>query len=208
MLDILIADDHALLREGLAAALATGFPACRIAQCDTWAGVHRCIEALRFDLILLDLFMPRRRAWEFELRGLLGAVPDTPVCILSASAQPAHVQIAAEAGVRAYVVKTVAVPEIVAILRRVLSGDTVFPPPEGPAPAFADTEPAARLTPRQMEIVERLAAGATNREIAETLGFTEHTAKRHVLNICRKLGAGNRVEAVAIARAVGLLTRY
>lgn len=169
--------------------------------------MHRSIDARRFDLILLDLFMPRRHAWEDELRRLMGAVPGTVLCILSASAEPAHVRAAAAAGVRAYLTKTLEVPEILGALHRVLAGETHFPDLDHRAAACADSDRALCLTRRRQEILERLAAGASNRDLAQALGLTEHTVKRHVYNICRRLGARNRVEALAVARAVGLLTR-
>lgn len=207
-LKILIADDHALVRAGLALALAEGFPGARVAECDTWASVHRCIDARHFDLILLDLFMPRRQAWEDELRRLTAAVSDTAVCILSASAEPAHIRAAVAAGVRAYLTKTLDLPEIRAQLGRVLAGERVLPDLTGPAPVPADAGPNPVLTPRQRELLERLAAGASNRCLAEAMSLTESTVKRHVHNICRRLGAGNRVEAVALARAAGLLNGH
>ena len=210
MIQFLIADDHALLREGLALALSAAYPESRIHHCDTWAGVHRQVAVHPIDLILLDLFMPRRRAWEDELRRLMAAVPATPVCVLTASAEPAHIQSATAAGERAYLVKTLGAPDVLASLQRVLNGETVLPDADADAAATAsaDTDPAASLTRRQRQILERLAAGETNREMAEALGLTEDTVKRHVFNLCRKLGARNRVEAVAAAHAGGLLTRY
>lgn len=207
-MEFLIADDHALLREGLVVALHAAFPKARLAQVDTWAAVHQSIAARRFDLILLDLFMPRRRAWQDELKRFLDAVPGTPVCILSASAEPAHIQAAADAGARAYVVKTVEAAELLDILHRVLAGEAVFPQPGRLAAAPPDSDPALCLTRRQREILPRLAAGASNRDMARALGLTEATVKRHVHNICRRLGASNRVEAVALARAAGLLRDY
>jgi DNA-binding NarL/FixJ family response regulator len=207
-MQFLIADDHALLRDALALALEAGFAGADIEACATWDGVHRCIESRRFDLILLDLYMPRRRAWEDELGRLVEAAPDTPVCILTASVEPDHIHAAAAAGIRAYLTKTLDTPEILAALHLVLEGQTVFPPLDGPAPAGDGLGAAMGLTSRQGQILERLATGASNREIADALGLTETTVKRHVLNICRKLGARNRLEAVAVAHARGLLTRY
>jgi DNA-binding NarL/FixJ family response regulator len=207
-MELLIADDHALLREGLVVALRASFPEARLVQVDTWAAVHQSIAARRFDLILLDIFMPRRWAWQDELKRFLEAVPGTPVCILSASAEPAHIQAAADAGVRAYVVKTVEASALMDILRRVLAGEAVFPQPGRLAAAPPDPDPALCLTRRQREILPRLAAGASNRDMARALGLTEATVKRHVHNICRRLGASNRVEAVALARAAGLLRDY
>ncbi|WP_295889044.1 response regulator transcription factor [uncultured Thiohalocapsa sp.] len=207
-MQFLIADDHSLLREGLVVALRAAFPAARLAQVDTWAAAHRSIGARHFDLILLDIFMPRRGAWEDELRRLLAALSGTPVCILSASAEPAHIQAAADAGVRAYVVKTVEAAELLDILRRVLAGETVLPQPGRFAPPPPDPDLAMALTRRQREILARLATGASNRDLAGALGLTEATVKRHVHNICRRLGAANRVEAVALARAAGLLRDY
>jgi two-component system, NarL family, nitrate/nitrite response regulator NarL len=206
--EILIADDHALLRAGLGIALLAAFPHASITQCGTWSSVHRSLDTLRFDLILLDIFMPRRRAWEQELWRVKLAAPEAAICILSASAEPDHIRAAAAAGARAYLTKTLDVAQILAVLRRVLAGETVFPDPEAPAAAPADGAPTTCLTARQQEVVKRLAVGASNRDIADAMGLTENTVKRHVHNICRRLGAANREQAVALARAARLLSHY
>ena len=207
MREILIADDHELLREGLVLTLAGHDPRSRFSQCGTWAAVHLSVAARHFDLILADLFMPRRHAWEDELALLLDAAADTPVCILSASAEPVHIRTAAAAGVRAYLTKTLDATEILAVLDRVLAGERVFPFSDETCAAPVERAFAPRLTTRQRQVLERIAAGASNREIATALDLTEHTVKRHVYNLCRLLGADNRVRALALARANGILAR-
>lgn len=136
---------------------------------------------------------------------MTAAVPETAVCMLSASAEPAQIRAAVARG---YLTKTLEVPQMLATLHRLLAGEVAFPDPDGPPPGPANSEPTSFLTPRQRELLERLAAGASNRAMAQAMGLTENTVKRHVHNICRRLGAANRVEAVALARAAGLLTRY
>lgn len=89
---ILLADDHSLFREGLAIMLRNDFPTCKIWQVSHWQDAQQWMQRMTFDLVILDIFMPRRLSWEEELQYLLQYQNTAKVCMLSASNERTHMQ--------------------------------------------------------------------------------------------------------------------
>jgi len=198
--DVLLVDDHALFREGLAALLRTQPDMGRIAEA---ASVDEALALAprRFTLIVLDIGLP-------GLNGLLGIsllreqFGDTPVLMLSADCSPASVENARRQGARGFVAKTESSRAIFAAMTRVLTGQSAFP--DSPD-SHGDPETLPVLTPRQTEVLALLCAGKPNKLIARELGLAEYTVREHVSNLLAILKVSSRAEAVSVALRHGLL---
>lgn len=196
---LLIADDHELVRDTLAAFLSRdGDFACDTAE--DLDGALACVARRRADLALLDYGMPGMNGLEGLAR--MRAANAGSVALMSGLA-PREVALRALAeGAIGYVPKTMPARRLVAAVRFMLAGER-FAPVE-----LMDAEPVGplgvRLTAREREVLESLCRGASNKEMARAMGLAEVTAKLHVRTLCRKLGARNRTHAAVIARAAGL----
>jgi DNA-binding NarL/FixJ family response regulator len=214
-LKILIADDHALVRGGLALLLQMLDSDVEIPQANTYEEI---IELLSknpdTDLVLVDLLMPGME--EFEgVRGIRKFAPDIPVIVVSVRETSKDIQDALDAGAVGYIPKT-STPEVtLGAIRLVLSGGLYLPPhilrrtaiDAGRAlPLRAERlEAESGLTPRQYEVLALIAQGKSNRDIAAILGVSLGTVKVHVLRIFRELNVQNRTEAVMKATEIGTL---
>lgn len=202
-MQLLIADDHALFREGLSMIIEGLFPNGCIHQNSSWEEAHQTIQLYQFDLVLLDIFMPRQQSWEEELSSLVQQYPTLPICIISASSEKEHIQTVFNMGVKGYICKIAEVTEITTALLKISQGGNYFPPH-----ISDDKNQHYPLTLRQQEILNLMAIGKCNKLIARQLYLTENTVKRHIYNICQILNTHNRVEAIEIARKQGLLPNY
>jgi DNA-binding NarL/FixJ family response regulator len=198
---ILLADDHDLVRETIAAFLGSeGF--------ETVHGTGSLDEAITayrslgpFDLVLLDLNMPGMGGLD-GLERMIKVVEDTPVAIISGVAQPEKVQAAIEAGARGFLPKTMSAKSISAAIRFVAAGEIYMPyalMQQGQATDGFD------LKPRERDVLRELAEGLSNKEIAIKLDLQEVTVKFHIKTLSRKLNARNRTHAAMIARDNGLI---
>lgn len=201
-MNILLADDHALFRQGLCMIVEEIFLTCCITQCCCWEEVHQTISFHSFDLILLDIFMPKKHIWKEELKQLVQQNPDTPICIISASSEIEHIQTAFQLGVKGYICKTTEPSEMMNALLKISQGNIYFPPQLQP---FSN-KIVSILTLRQQEILKLVAKGKSNKLIARQLHLSESTVKRHIYNICQILNTRNRIEAIEAARQQGLLS--
>ncbi|WP_353572536.1 response regulator transcription factor [Candidatus Albibeggiatoa sp. nov. BB20] len=207
-MNLLLADDHTLFRKGLCMILKGVFPNCKIQDKSCWQDVHASLKRDQFDLVLVDLFMPRDYSWEQELTTLIDSNPTTHICIVSGSADQSHLKTAFKAGIRGYICKAANTKEMIQALLKVQTGGIYFPPQMWQATTSVHGREATYinpLTPRQQEILGFLARGYSNKLIARELSLTENTVKRHVYNIFQLLEAKNRVEAVESARQHHLL---
>lgn len=194
-MNIVIVDDHPIVREGLAAALSKRGDF-------TIAGAFGSAEELLrarvdADVVLLDL----------ELPGMSGidAIPRVgkPVLVLTAYANDEQIDAVLRAGARGYLLKGAALEEIERAIRAVAGGQTYVDPRV--ASRLVALSAAPRLSEREREVLRLVAAGRSNKEIAGELHIAERTVKFHVTAIFNKLGAENRAQAVAIAAEKGLV---
>ena len=209
---LLIVDDHAILREGLAALLQQFEQTADVLQASDTAEGLRLAEA-NPDLaaIFLDLNMPNQGGMDV-IPTFTRLYPLLPVIVLSSSEDPNHVRLALKLGAFGYVPKSASPKNIVSALRLVLSGEIYVPPLLiDPVPAVNDgvdrTAPDAvgRLTERQTEVLRQLCRGISNREIARALDLSEKTTKSHITAIFKVLGVVNRTQAATVARRAGLV---
>jgi DNA-binding NarL/FixJ family response regulator len=206
---VLIADDHALLRTGLAHSLGelapgtTAYEAADATQVLETLGTHSDL-----DLILLDLFMPGANGFEL-LSQVCGSATAAPVVVLSASEDAGHMRKALDCGAAGFIPKSAPREVMLSALRLVLAGGVYLPPelmrapPPSPAQEASPDDPGV-LTERQREVLQRLTQGSSNKQIARDLGLSENTVKVHVAAILRALGASNRTEAALQARELGI----
>jgi DNA-binding NarL/FixJ family response regulator len=203
VLRILLADDHPLLREGVARALEVE-PGWRVvAQADGGAQALSLAEQQRPDVALLDLSMPPPTGSDL-LRDLLLLLPELRVLVLTASGDAEALFMALDAGAHGYVIKGVSGRELRSIVSLVASGGRYVPPSMLTlVPAVETRQRRQRfdaLTAREAEVLDAMARGCSNRDIGLGLAITEKTVKHHVTQVLAKLQVRSRTEAALLAQ--------
>ncbi len=193
---ILIADDHALVRMGLAAILETD-PALHVVG-DAEDGREAVSKALALkpDVILMDVVMPEMDGAAATAE-ILTARPQTKVIILTSFVEADGIARALAAGAHGALMKTIDHRELVDALRRVVAGETVISPEI--EKMLKASPPVRPLTERQKSILDSMTRGLTDADIALQLNLSTNSVREHVTTIYSKIGAANRAEAVAIA---------
>ena len=199
---VLLVDDHALLRTGVAH-LINQEPDLRVvAEAGDGAEAIAAYEQHRPDVTLLDLRMPVlegvevvRRIRERDARAL--------VIVLTTYDTDDEISRALKAGAKAYVLKDISADALVGCIRDVLAGKTYLAP--AAAAKLAEGVTRVQLTPREMETLKLVADGKANKEIASALDISERTVKTHLAHLFEKLGATSRTEAVKVATRRGLV---
>ena len=199
---ILIADDHAIVRMGLASLLGTqdGLEVIGDAE-DGEAAVAKALK-LKPDVVIMDLMMPKKDG-ETATAEIHAMLPDTKIVILTTFGTSDGIANALNAGATGALMKSAPNSQLVETIRAVARGERAIS--EDVERLMEEDPPAQALTPRQMEILDGLTRGLTNQDIAKELGIREDRVKGHVNTIFTKLGAANRTEAVAIALRKHLL---
>ncbi|GII33797.1 response regulator transcription factor [Planotetraspora mira] len=202
---LLIADDHPVVRDGLSSMFARepGFEV--IGEASDGAEAVRLAEALRPDVILMDLRMPGMDGVS-ATRELAGRGSGARVLVLTTYDTDSHVLPAIEAGATGYLLKDAPRDELLRAVRATARGEAVLAP-SAAALLMSRVRSAVPgpLSQRELEVLQLVAAGATNREAAAKLFITEATIKSHMLNIYAKLGVSDRAAAVTEAFNRGLL---
>lgn len=204
-MNILIADDHDLLRDVLRSYLEIegGFAV------ETASDVEGALAAIAagggFDIILLDYNMPGMNGFE-GLARVRDAAGEAPIAIISGSGAGGLPERALAEGAAGFVPKTLPAKSLVNAIRFMAAGERYLPLErlqslhgEPEARPFAD-----RLSPREQQVLRALCEGKANKEIARDLDLREPTVKLHVKLVCRKLGARNRTHAAMLAKEAGL----
>jgi DNA-binding NarL/FixJ family response regulator len=208
---ILVADDHPVVRDGLVAILSTQPDFDVVGEAGTGDDVVRQVAALRPDVVLLDLEMPGMDGVD-ALRALRARNDRVRVLVFTAFDTDDRILAAVRAGAQGYLLKGVPRDEIFQAVRVVHAGNSLLQPVVASrllrqvSEDTAAATPTEPLTARELDVLRLLMRGLQNKEIAHELVVTERTVKFHVSSILRKLGAGNRTEAVAIANQRGLGT--
>ncbi|HUO10224.1 MAG TPA: response regulator transcription factor [Phycisphaerae bacterium] len=199
---VLCVDDHPLVRKGIASILATEKDVQLVAEGANGREAVTLFEKHRPDVTLMDLRMP-------VLDGI-GAVkeirrqfPEARIIALTSYDGDQDIQRALEAGVRGYLLKEMVHTEVLRAIRAVHAGNKLMPTEV--VEKLAEHFPSTGLTAREVEVLECVARGMSNKEVAEKLGTAEGTVKIHVQNILAKLGAADRTHAVTIAVERGIL---
>lgn len=210
MIRLLIADDHPVVRAGLAGLLSDepGFEV--VAEASDGDEAVRLAAATRPDVVLMDLRMPRVDGVEATARIAGGEAGDPPprVLILTTYETDDQIIAAIEAGAAGYLLKAAPQAEIVAGIRSVAAGQSALSPQVAVrlVERMRRPEPAALLTPREIDVLRLVASGHSNKQIATALGIGESTVKTHLLKVFDKLGVADRTRAVTLAMERGLLS--
>ena len=201
-LRIIVADDHALFRQGLRSMLTNLHPdVAVVSEVDRVSEVVPALDRTPCDVLLLDLQMERNALADIE-----GLARRVPVVVVTASQQSAEALAAIRAGARAVVFKRFAVETLMEALRTVKEGHVWLPPALQSEITAQMSEPDTQaLTSREREIVRLVALGFHNTEIAQRLSISEVTVKTHINNVFHKLDARDRVGLTLYAIRLGLI---
>jgi len=214
---VLLADDHTLVRQGLRALLEKEEGIEVVAEAEDGHRALELVEALRPEVAVLDIAMPRLNGLEVAQR-IARIAPETKIVLLSMYGSTEYIHEALRAEVQGYVLKEEAVEELVAAVRRVAQGGYYFSQPilvAIVAAARAQTQSGSSqgqeglglLTPREREVLQLLAEGHTTEEIAGIIHRSPETVRSHRSRIMRKLGLHNMAELICFALEHGLIPR-
>jgi DNA-binding NarL/FixJ family response regulator len=209
MTQILIADDHPLFRSALVQAVREVMPGARLVEAASLDAVHRWLEDNPdSDLVLLDLHMPGGHGLA-GLASLRCRHPQVAVAMVSANEDPVVMQRAIEYGAQAFIPKSAPLEQIREALAAVFACHTWLPPAARVrrVESQGDRDLARRLgslTAQQFRVLELVAQGKLNKQIADVLGIQERTVKAHLQAIFEKLGARNRTQAGVLLRQLEL----
>ena len=208
MIRVVLADDHALVREGTAELLERAGGIRVVGQAADGIEALRMVQALRPEVLLLDLAMPGIDGIEVT-RQARAASPTTAVVALTAHDEEAYVLAMLEAGASGYLSKASRGQEVVQAVRAAAAGESVFSGAIGARltrRALGGTHGRAeRLTPRELDVLRGLARGLGNKQIAQELAMSPRTVQTHLTRIFAKLGVASRTEAVLLALRDGLV---
>ena len=232
MIRVLIADDHALLREGLRKILEMEPDMCVVGEAVDGLDVIEKARALRPDVVLMDINMPNGGGLN-ATRTICEQIPGVDVIVLTIHDDDEYIIELVNAGAKGYMLKDVDPARVVEAIRRVREGEAFIPTnlmtkvfqefrrrsaaealergSEHPATAAHARQEAAHrgerdpLTERELEILQLIVDGRTNKEIAQALFISEKTVKNHVTNILRKLDLSDRTQAAVYAIRTGIV---
>lgn len=202
LIRILTVDDHALLREGIAALVNAESDMKLVAEA---CNGHEAIEKFRLhrpDVTLMDLQMPSLNGIE-AIIGIRSEYPNARIIVLTTYAGDVQVLRALKAGARGYILKGEVHRELLGTIRAVHAGRKRIPPEV--AAELAEHAAEDELTSREIDVLRLIATGNANKEIAGQLSIAEDTVKSHVTNILAKLGANDRTHAVTIGLKRGII---
>jgi len=207
-ISILIVDDHTVVRDGLRALISAEPGMEVVGDASDGAEAVQLAGDLLPDVILLDLVMPRMDGVE-ATRLIRQANPNSRILVLTSFAEDHQVFSAIKAGAMGYLMKDTSSEELLQAIRNTYSNQPVMQPKialklmeEIQSPGSSETENA--LTAREVEILQYVALGKTNQEIADELFLSERTVRTHITNILAKLGLTNRTQAALFALRSGI----
>ena len=212
---ILIVDDHALVRRGMAYVVKEGFPDADVVEADGSASALDATHDVSFDMALVDVRMPDLDGLEL-LRALKAESPEMPVIMISTYDNAPYVKRALADGAAGYLLKDATPEDLAQAINVAMSGSGNVLSPRVIQNLFEEHEAAGRdngssgrrgeysLTQREHDILALLAEGRSNREIAQRLYLSEKTVKAHLAAIFRKLGVTNRTQAAMMAVQMGV----
>jgi len=213
MTRVVIADDDDLMRAGLVELLTVDPEIEVVGQAATGREAIQVVRRLLPDVVLMDVRMPDLDGIA-ATRTLVATVPDTRVLILTTFEQDDYVFGALRAGASGFLLKRTRPEELIAAVHTIADGESLLSPSvtrrvidrmaSQPVPDLASRSRLAELTPREREVLDLLARGLSNREIATSLMVEESTIRTHVKRVLWKLGLRDRIQAVIFAYETGI----
>jgi DNA-binding NarL/FixJ family response regulator len=202
MIKVLSVDDHALLREGIAAMVNAESDMKLVAEASNGRDAIEKFRLHRPDVTLMDLQMPALSGIE-AIIGIRSEFPNARIIVLTTYAGDVQVLRALKAGARGYLLKGHVRRELLDTIRAVHAGQKRIPPEV--AADLAEHATEDQLTSRELAVLRLIATGNANKAIAGQLSIAEDTVKSHVTNILAKLGANDRTHAVTIGLKRGII---
>ena len=202
---VVLADDHALVREGTAELLERAGGIRVVGQAADGLEAVRLVQMLQPNVLLLDLALPGLDGLEVARR-TRAASPSTAVVALTAHDEQAYVLAMLEAGATGYLSKVSRGHEVVQAVRAAAAGETVFSPTIASSVkqrALGVRGRVSALTPRELDVLRAAARGLGNKQIGAELGLSARTVQTHLTNIFGKLGVSSRTEAILLALREG-----
>jgi DNA-binding NarL/FixJ family response regulator len=202
---LLVADDHPVVRDGLRAMLATQPDMELVGEAATGIEVVERARALRPDVVLMDLQMPVLDG-PAAIAALQEQAPEVRVLVLTTYGTDADITRAVEAGATGYLLKDAPREQLFGAIRATAKGESVLSPSVATRVLGRMRAPAEEaLSPRELEILQAVARGLSNKEIGRRLYVSEATVKTHLLRVFGKLGVDDRTAAVTVALERGII---
>jgi DNA-binding NarL/FixJ family response regulator len=199
---ILSVDDHPLMREGVAALIKSQADMVLVAEAANGSEAVQKFREHQPDVTLMDIRLPDRSGID-TLIAIRSEFPEARILMLTTFEGDVEIQRALQAGARGYMLKSMPPRDLIEGIREVHAGRKKIPPDV--AAHLAEHMGEEALTAREIEVLQQVAGGNRNKDIAERLFITEETVKVHVKHIMEKLGAKDRTEAVSIALRRGII---
>jgi DNA-binding NarL/FixJ family response regulator len=199
---VLIADDHPVVRTGLAAVISQEADLELVAEAENGARAVALFRQHHPDVALMDLRMPVMDGVE-AIRAITSEFPSARLLALTTYEGDGDIRRALDAGARGYLLKDMLLTEVITAVRAVHRGERVIP--AAVAVRLAEHPPGSELSERELEVLTLVARGLANKDVAAAIGRTDETVKVHLKNIFSKLHVADRTEAVTVALARGLI---
>jgi DNA-binding NarL/FixJ family response regulator len=199
---VLSVDDHPLLREGIATLLNNQPDMCVVGEASSGREARERFRELHPDITLMDVRLPDMSGIDAMI-AIRKEFPEARVIMVTTSEGDVEIQRALAGGARGYMLKSMPPKDLVEAIRQVHAGKKRIPPTI--AAHLAEHYSDEALTAREIEVLQQIAGGNRNRDIAERLFISEETVKVHIKHIMDKLGASDRTQAVAIAVRRGII---
>ena len=200
---VLLVDDHGLVRRGFRRMLEDEADIAVVGEAGDGEEAIRLARELKPRVIVMDCALPKMNGLD-ATRQILEDLPETAVLMLSMHSESTWVRQATEAGARGYILKNAMNLELGPAVRRVASGETIFDPQVEPHSALKG-ERSAGLTPRELEVLQMIVDGKSNKEIATALDLSANTVAVHRANIMNALGIHKTADLVVYAIRAGLV---
>ena len=200
---VLLVDDHSLVRHGFRRMLEDEPGITVVGEASDGAEAVSIATNLRPQVVVMDFALPSMNG-AVATRRILASLPDTKVLMLSMHSEPDYVRTCLDAGARGYLLKNAMDLELVDAVRKIAAGDQVLDPRLGRL--GGSTEPAPSLTTRELEVLQLIVHGKSNKEIAIVLGLSVNTVSVHRANIMQTLEIHNTAALVVYAIRTGLVS--
>ncbi|MGQ4277425.1 response regulator [Pseudidiomarina sp. E22-M8] len=205
MIRLILADDHTMVRQAIAATLTSQGDVEIVAQCGDGIELVEAVMRQPVDVVLMDISMPKMNGFA-ALEKILHHRPNTRIIALSMHDEPEYIEAIRVAGAYGYVFKDAATDQLLQAIEQVVQGKMHFPDAPRDSESHATpTQPLANLTRREKEVFHLVVAGRSNKEVAQLLAMSAKTAENHRSRLFKKLHVKNAVELIHFAAKHGLL---